>query len=282
MRVLVTGAGGMLARDVVLAAEARQHDITALSEHDLDVTDGALVAAALAELRPDTVVNCAAWTDVDAAEAAEAAALKVNGLAPGHLARAATEQGAQLIHVSTDYVFDGTARRPYLESDQTGPRSAYGRTKLAGERAVLEAGGGHAVVRTAWLFGAAGKNFVATMLALATARDVVTVVADQIGSPTFTGHLACGLVEIAERRVAGIAHVAGGGQCAWSELAAQTFEQAGVNCTVQPVTSSEFPRPAPRPAWSVLASERDDVPSLPPWREGLAAYLAEISEGIPR
>jgi dTDP-4-dehydrorhamnose reductase len=282
MRVLVTGAGGMLAHDVALAAEARHHDVIALSEHDLDVTDGALVAAALAELRPDAVVNCAAWTDVDRAEAEEVAALRVNGVAPGHLARAATEQGAQLIHVSTDYVFDGTAQRPYVESDQTGPRSAYGRTKLAGEQAVLAAGGGHAVVRTAWLFGAAGKNFVATMLDLATARDAVTVVADQIGSPTFTGHLAAALLDIAERRVTGIAHVAGGGQCAWSELAAQTFEQAGVNCTVQPVTSSEFPRPAPRPAWSVLASERDDVPSLPPWREGLAAYLAEISEGIPR
>ena len=281
MRVLVTGAGGMLAHDVALAAEAR-HDVTALSAHDLDVTDGALVAAALAELRPDAVVNCAAWTDVDRAEADEAAALRVNGVAPGHLARAATEQGAQLVHVSTDYVFDGTAQRPYVESDQTGPRSAYGRTKLAGEQAVLASAGGHAVVRTAWLFGAAGKNFVATMLALATARDAVTVVADQIGSPTFTGHLAAALVDIAERRVTGLAHVAGGGQCAWSELAAQTFEQAGVNCTVQPVTSSEFPRPAPRPAWSVLASERDDVPSLPPWREGLAAYLAEISEGIPR
>jgi dTDP-4-dehydrorhamnose reductase len=282
MRMLVTGAGGMLARDVVLAAERRQHEITALSEHDLDVTDGFRVAAALAGLQPDAVVNCAAWTDVDGAEADEAAALEVNGVAPGQLARASAAQGAQLVHVSTDYVFDGTAQRPYVESDPTGPRSAYGRTKLAGEQAVLAAGGGHAVVRTAWLFGAAGRNFVATMLALAATRDTVTVVADQIGSPTYTGHLAAALIDLAERRVAGIAHIAGGGQCAWSELAAKTFEQAAVSCTVQPVPSSEFPRPAPRPAWSVLASERDDVPALPSWREGLAAYLAEISEGIAR
>jgi dTDP-4-dehydrorhamnose reductase len=282
MRIVVTGAGGMLATDVVLAAEARRHEITALAEQDLDVTDGVLVASALAELRPDAVVNCAAWTDVDGAEADEAAALRINGVAPGHLARAAADQGAQLVHVSTDYVFDGSARRPYLESDPTGPRGAYGRTKLAGEQAVLAAGGAHAVVRTAWLFGAAGRNFVATMLALAATRDAVTVVADQIGSPTFTGHLAGALVDIAERRVAGIAHVAGAGQCAWSELAAQTFEQAGVSCTVLPVPSSEFPRPAPRPAWSVLASEREDVPVLPPWRDGLAVYLAEISESVER
>jgi dTDP-4-dehydrorhamnose reductase len=282
MRVLVIGAGGMLARDVVLAAEGPQHQNTAQAEQDLVVTDAVLVAAALAELRPEAVVNCAAWTDVDGAEANEAAALQVNGVAPGHLARAAADHGAQLVHVSTDYVFDGTARRPYFESDPTGPRSAYGRTKLAGEQAVLAAGGGHAVVRTAWLFGAAGTNFVATMLALAATRDAVTVVGDQIGSPTFTGHLAGALLDIAERRVAGIAHVAGAGQCAWSELAAQTFEQAGVSCTVRPVPSSEFPRPAPRPAWSVLASERDDVPVLPPWREGLAAYLAEISESVER
>jgi len=282
MRILVTGAGGMLATDVVLAAQARQHEMTALARQDLDVTDGVLVASAFAELRPDAVVNCAAWTDVDGAEAEEAAALRVNGVAPGHLARAAAHQGAQLVHVSTDYVFDGSAQRPYLESDPTGPRGAYGRTKLAGEQAVLAAGGGHAVVRTAWLFGAAGTNFVTTMLALAATRDAVTVVADQIGSPTFTGHLAEALVDIAERRVAGIAHVAGAGQCAWSELAAQTFEQAGVSCTVLPVTSSEFPRPAPRPAWSVLASERADVPVLPPWRDGLAAYLAAISEGVER
>jgi dTDP-4-dehydrorhamnose reductase len=282
MRILVTGAGGMLATDVVLAAQARQHEMTALARQDLDVTDGVLVASAFAELRPDAVVNCAAWTDVDGAEAEEAAALRVNGVAPGHLARAAAHQGAQLVHVSTDYVFDGSAQRPYLESDPTGPRGAYGRTKLAGEQAVLAAGGDHAVVRTAWLFGAAGTNFVTTMLALAATRDAVTVVADQIGSPTFTGHLAEALVDIAERRVAGIAHVAGAGQCAWSELAAQTFEQAGVSCTVLPVTSSEFPRPAPRPAWSVLASEREDVPVLPPWRDGLAAYLAEISERVER
>jgi dTDP-4-dehydrorhamnose reductase len=284
MRLLVTGAGGMLACDVGGGGPPPPPPppATALSEQDLDVTDALLVAAALAELKPDAVVNCAAWTDVDGAEADEATALQVNGVAPGHLARAAADLGAQLVQVSTDYVFDGTARRPYLESDPTGPRSAYGRTKLAGEQAVLAAGGGHAVVRTAWLFGAAGKNFVATMLALAASRDSVTVVADQIGSPTFTGHLAPALVDIAERRLAGVAHVAGAGQCAWSELAAQTFEQAAVSCIVQPVASSEFPRPAPRPAWSVLASERDDVPVLPSWREGLAAYLAEIRESIPR
>ncbi len=282
MRILVTGAGGMLGRDLVARANARGHDCVGVSHAELDVTDAREVDQAVARMAPEAIVNCAAWTDVEGAEGLEAQALAVNGTGAGNLARAAASISAHLVQVSTDYVFDGTARRPYFESDPTGPRSAYGRTKLAGEQAVLAAGGGHAVVRTAWLFGAAGTNFVATMLALAATRDAVTVVGDQIGSPTFTGHLAGALLDIAERRVAGIAHVAGAGQCAWSELAAQTFEQAGVSCTVRPVPSSEFPRPAPRPAWSVLASERDDVPVLPPWREGLAAYLAEISESVER
>jgi dTDP-4-dehydrorhamnose reductase len=268
MRLLITGAAGMLGRDVVAAAESAGHDVTGLARRDLDIADPDAVRAAVQAARPDAVINCAAWTDVDGAEAQEAEATLINGTGAGNVAAAAP----YVVHVSTDYVFDGTATEPYAEDDPTGPRTAYGRSKLAGEQAVAAAGD-HAIVRAAWLFGVNGKNFVATMLRLAEDRDEVGVVHDQIGCPTFTGHLAPALVEIAERRLSGVLHVAGGGSCSWCELAQATFEEAGADCRAVPVTSAEFPRPAPRPAWSVLGSTRPDAPVLPPWREGLSAYL---------
>jgi dTDP-4-dehydrorhamnose reductase len=268
MRLLVTGAAGMLGRDVVAAAEAAGHDVTALARRDLDIADAGAVRAAVRGARPDAVVNCAAWTDVDGAEEHEDAATLVNGTGAGHVAAAAP----YVVHVSSDYVFDGTASKPYAEDDPTAPRSAYGRSKLAGEQAVAAAGN-HAIVRSAWLFGAHGRNFVATMLRLAEDRDEVRVVDDQIGCPTFTGHLAPALVEIAERGLTGVLHVAGGGRCSWCELAQATFDEAEADCRAVPVTTAEFPRPAERPAWSVLGSTRPDAPTLPPWREGLSAYL---------
>ena len=258
----------MLGRDVVAAAERAGHDVFALARRDLDIADARAVRAAVDAARPDAVVNCAGWTDVDGAEAHEEAATLVNGTGAGNLAASAPF----IVHVSSDYVFDGTATEPYSEGDPTGPRSAYGRAKLAGERAVAAAGD-HAIVRTAWAFGPHGKNFVATMLKLAEDRDEVDVVADQIGCPTFTGHLAPALVEIAERRLAGVLHVAGGGQCSWHELAQATFDEAGTGTTAHPVTTAEFPRPAPRPAWSVLRSTRPEAPALPDWRDGLSTYL---------
>jgi dTDP-4-dehydrorhamnose reductase len=268
MRLLVTGAAGMLGRDVVAAAESAGHDVTGLARRDLDIADPDAVRAAVQAARPDAVINCAAWTDVDGAEEQEASATLVNGTGAANVAAAAP----YVVHVSTDYVFDGSATEPYAEGDPTGPRTAYGRSKLAGEQAVAAAGE-HAIVRSAWLFGVHGKNFVATMLRLAEDRDEVGVVDDQIGCPTFTGHLAPALVEIAERRLTGVLHVAGGGACSWCELAQATFEQSGADCRAVPVTSAEFPRPAPRPAWSVLGSTRPDAPVLPTWREGLSAYL---------
>jgi dTDP-4-dehydrorhamnose reductase len=291
MRILVTGAGGMLGQDVVRRARMRDHEVSASTHADLDVTDEGAVNAAVAAESPDAIVNCVAWTDVDGAEAHEEAALELNGYSPGLLARAASQWGAQLLHLSTDYVFDGAADThsgqtgpvPYVESDPTGPRTAYGRTKLAGEQAVLAAGESHAVIRTAWLFGTGGKNFVATMLAAAAGgREEVSVVSDQVGCPTFSGHLAAALVDIAERRVSGVQHVAGSGQCSWNAFAREIFEQAAVRCEVRTVASSEFPRPAPRPAWSVLASERPEVPRLADWREGLAAYLSDVREELTR
>jgi dTDP-4-dehydrorhamnose reductase len=280
MRLLVTGAAGMLGRDVAGAAESAGHDVVALARRDLDIADPAAVRAAVRAARPDAVVNCAAWTDVDNAETAEAAATAVNGAGAGHVARAAAEHGARIVQISTDYVFDGHHDVPWVESDPVAPIGAYGRSKLEGEREVAAATAEHAIVRTAWLFGAGGRNFVDTMLALGEDREEVSVVTDQVGSPTWTVHLAEGVVELAERRGdVGVFHVAGAGACTWYELALEVFDRAGVSCRVRPTTSEQFVRPARRPAYSVLASERDETPALPPWQEGVAGYVAETRVG---
>jgi len=275
MRLLVTGSGGMLGVDVVSAATAAGHDVTALTRAQLDVTDAAAARAALATAAPAAVINCAAWTDVDGAERAEAAATAVNGAGAGTIAAAAAAAGAFVVHVSTDYVFAGEAGEPYLEDAPVAPRSAYGRSKLAGERAVAAAAADcHAIVRTAWLFGPHGGNFVDTMRRLGDERDELTVVDDQLGCPTYTGHLAPALVEIAERRRGGVLHVAGGGSCTWWQLARATFERTGQLVTVHRGRTADLGRPAPRPAFSVLGSTRADAPVLPPWQQGLDAHLA--------
>ena len=264
----------MLGRDVVAAARAADHDVTALARANLDVTDAATTRAAIAAAAPDAVVNCAAWTDVDGAEPAEDEATRVNGDGAGNVAAA----GAFTVHVSSDYVFDGTATTPYVESAATGPRSAYGRSKLAGERAVAAAApGNHAIVRSSWLFGAHGPNFVATMLRLGAERDEVGVVDDQVGCPTWTGHLARALVDIAERRPTGVLHVAGAGACSWHELAVAAFAATRTDCAVNRMSTAELGRPAPRPAYSVLETERGDTPVLPHWRDGLAGYLELVA-----
>ena len=271
MRLLVTGAGGMLGRDVLRAAP----EATGLTRVELDVSDAEAVRAAIREARPEVVVNCAAWTDVDGAEAQEGAAAEVNALGAGNVAAAAAAAGAAVVHVSTDYVFPGDKSSPYVESDPTGPVSAYGRTKLAGEEAVREANPRHHVVRTAWLFGAGGPNFVKTMLRLAGEREEVTVVTDQTGCPTYTGHLAAALLEIAAREHYGVWHAAGAGACSWHDFAVEIFARAGTGTRVAPGRSEDMRRPAPRPAWSVLGTERAEPVTLPHWREGLEAYLSE-------
>jgi dTDP-4-dehydrorhamnose reductase len=276
MRLLVTGGAGMLGQAVASAATRLGHDVIALSRADLDVTDADHVRRVVAAAEPRAVVNCAAWTDVDGAETAEAAATAVNAQGAENVARAAAETGTRLVHVSTDYVFDGAKREPWVESDPVGPLGAYGRSKLAGEEAVAAVGGEHAIVRSAWLFGAGGRNFVDTMLALGEEREEVTVVADQVGSPTWTGHLAEALIELAERRGdVGIFHAAGAGACSWNELAVEVFDRAGVRCRVLPTTSERYRRPARRPAYSVLGTVRDEAPILPPWQQGVAGYLAD-------
>jgi dTDP-4-dehydrorhamnose reductase len=274
MRLLVTGAAGMLGTDVVAAAAAPGHDVVAFARADLDITDADAVRAAVRDTRPDAVINGAAWTTVDAAVGAVAVATLINGDGAGHLAAAAAEAGAHIVSVSTDYVFAGDATSPYREDAPTGPIGAYGRSKLAGELAVAAAApSSHAIVRTSWLFGPHGKNFVDTMLRFGAERDELKVVDDQLGCPTYTGHLAQALIQIADTRPNGILHVAGGGECTWRDLAVATFAAAGYRVTVHPTTTAEFGAPAPRPAYSVLGSTRSDAPVLPSWREGLHAHL---------
>jgi len=275
VKLLVTGAGGMLGRAVVDCATQLGHDVRALARAELDITDAAAVRRAVLQARPGAVVNCAAYTNVDGAETDSVAAVAINGAGARNVAGAAADVGAFVVHVSTDYVFDGSKREPWVESDPVAPLGAYGRSKLLGERAVAAANPSHAIVRTAWLFGAGGRNFVDTMLGLGSSRDEVSVVTDQIGCPTWTGDLAAALVELAERPLqTGIHHIAGGGSCSWNELTIELFDRAGIDCRVLPATTDQFPRPAARPAYSVLGTERDDPLVLAPWQEGVAAYLA--------
>jgi dTDP-4-dehydrorhamnose reductase len=269
MRILVLGAGGMLGRDVVRLAG---DDALGLGHADCDVTDAESVRAAVADAGPEVVVNCAAWTDVDGAEEQPEEALLVNERGAGNAAKAAATAGAGVVYVSSDYVFDGSKREPYVESDSTGPLSSYGRSKLAGEHATAAANERHFVVRSSWLFGEHGKNFVATMLGVE--RDELRVVDDQVGCPTYTPHLAEGILRLVRGEEYGIHHMAGGGQCSWYEFARAIFERAGIEKRIEPCTTEEFPRPAPRPAWSVLRSERPGAIELPAWQEGLDSYLA--------
>jgi dTDP-4-dehydrorhamnose reductase len=253
----------MLGQDIVQAASG---EALALTRADLDVTDALAARDALAGA---TVINCAAYTDVDGAESDPKGAHAVNEDGARNVADAA----GRVVYVSTDYVFDGSKEEPYIESDPTAPLQAYGRSKLAGERATAAANQNHLIVRSSWLFGHGGSNFVETMLALGRGREEgLRVVNDQVGCPTFTGHLADALLGLAASTERGVLHVAGGDSCSWYEFAREIFIRAGVDSSVQPCTTAEFPRPARRPANSVLISERGG-PQLPAWQDGLDAYL---------
>lgn len=275
MKLLVTGAAGMLGRDLMLAAGNAGHDVVGFGRAELDVADADSVRRRVAAEKPDVVINSAAWTDVDGAETAEGEAFAVNGTGAGNVAAAAAEAGAGVVQISTDYVFDGAKRAPYVESDQPAPLSAYGRTKLAGEEAVVAANKRHFVVRSAGLFGVGGNNFVATMLRLAADHGEVLVVRDQVGSPTYTWHLAYGIVRLIEGVEFGIHHMAAGGACSWYDFAREIFEQAKVDTKVLSVSTEEFGRPAARPPYSALTSQREHAIRLPSWQDGLAGYLAQ-------
>lgn len=273
MKILVTGAQGMLGRDVVALARGQRHDVVALDHAALDVTDARGVERRIEDARPDSVINCAAWTDVDGAEAREDEAASVNVEGASNVAAAAERVGAITVYPSTDYVFDGSKDGPYVEADRPAPLNAYGRTKLAGERATASANTGTFVVRTAWLFGPGGPNFVETMLRLASDSDSVNVVRDQVGCPTYTGHLAVGLLRLLEGSEHGVHHVASSGSCSRFELAEEIFRQASVSCEVVATTSKQVRRKAQRPANSALISTRQDPIELPAWQRGIGDYL---------
>jgi dTDP-4-dehydrorhamnose reductase len=267
----------MLGREVVEAALDRGHEVARLRREDLDITVGGDVDYAVAHYRPAVVINCAAWTDVDGAETDEAGATRVNDHGAGLVATAAASVGAKVIHPSTDYVFDGSRRRPYFESDLPAPLSAYGRSKLAGETSVAVVNRRHMIVRTAWLFGLGRDNFVEAMLRAGAEQPEVLVVSDQVSSPTYTRHLAAALVLLAEGESFGIHHIVASGHCSRFEYAQEIFDQAGLETRVMAATAGMLPTPARRPAYSVLSSERPDPIALPEWRQGLAEYLAERS-----
>lgn len=275
MRILLTGASGMLGADVLSAAESAGLELFACPRSELDVTDSQAATAKVRRLAPEVVINCAAWTDVDRAESAQDAAMMVNGKGAGNVAAAAHAVGAWTLHLSSDYVFDGRKRTPYVESDNPAPLSAYGRSKLAGEKEVAQAAPlAHTIVRTSWLFGLGGNCFARKILQLADDRKELTVVDDQVGCPTFTGHLAPALIELAGAGLFGIVHVAGSGQCSWRELAQVLVDAAGLHAVINPGRSDEMDRPAARPSYSVLRSERHEAPELPHWREGVLEFLS--------
>jgi dTDP-4-dehydrorhamnose reductase len=278
MRILITGAAGMLGRDLQRMAEDAGHETIAFGRAQLDIADAAAVTEVVAGAGADVIVNCAAWTDVDGAESRFPDALAVNGAGAGHVAAAAVATGAWIVHVSTDYVFDGEKSSPYLESDAVHPIGAYGRSKLEGELAVAAAAPDrHTIARASWLFGAHGKCFPKTILRLAGERPALDVVSDQVGCPTFTGHLARALVELAETPIPGVLHTAASDHCSWYEFATAIVAAADADCEVRPIGTDQYPLPAKRPANSVLMSERG-APGLPGWQAGLRDFIAELAE----
>lgn len=280
MRVLVTGADGQLGR--AIARVFARHEVLSFGRNSIDITDFDAVASTLDSVVPAAVVNAAAYTDVDGAESPEGreAAFRANALGPRNLAVATFERDLPLLHVSTDYVFDGRAACPYHEYDRPDPRSVYGASKLAGECAVRAHNPRHYIARTAWLYDHGAENFPSTMLSLAERKEV-RVVSDQYGSPTFAPHLAVGLEKLLDSGAYGTYHLAGGGGASWYELTRALYELAGIETPVRAVSTADFPRPAERPRYAVLRSIQSPHLELPPWREGLAEFV-RLERGSPR
>lgn len=273
MKLLITGAGGQLGQ--ALQGVLTAHEIVALGRDRLDVTSLSEVDAAVAGYRPDLVINAAAWTNVDGAESDAAGAWRLNAVGPRNLAIATARHGLPLMHVSTDYVFDGLGGRPYHEYDATAPQSVYGQSKLAGEQAVSSLNPRHYIVRTAWLYHTAGRNFPKTMLSLSE-KPEVRVVSDQYGSPTYAPHLAEAMGRLMETGAWGVYHLAGQGGTSWYDLTVKLYQRAGIRTAVQSVATAEFPRPAVRPRYSVLTTIQSPEILLPPWEEGLSAFVAAL------
>jgi len=281
IRLLVTGSLGQLGRAVLGAAEQRKLETTGHDLDTLDITDAAAVEEMVRRVRPRIVVNCAAFTAVDECERNETLATAVNAAAVGHLARTCDRLGALLVHVSTDYVFPGAGDRPYLEDDPTGPTTAYGRSKLLGERAARGARQ-HLILRTAWLYGHGGRHFVGAILRqLAEGRPTLRVVADQHGCPSFCDDVAAAALDLVAAGARGVVHVVNDGATTWHGFATEIVRLSGSDAEITPVTASDYPLPAPRPAYSVLdtglLASLLGAP-LPDWRDALSRYLEGACE----
>jgi dTDP-4-dehydrorhamnose reductase len=269
MKVLITGAGGQLGR--ALSLVLTNHELIALGHAQLDIARFDEVREAVTATRPDIVINAAAYTNVDGAETDQDGAYRINALGPRNLAVVTAEEDIPILNLSTDYVFDGLGNRPYHEFDLTNPLSIYAKTKLAGEGTVASLNPRHYTVRTAWLYHSEGKNFPRTMLAQAH-REEVRVVSDQYGSPTYAPHLAKAIADLIETGAYGLYHFAGHGGASWFELTQKLYQMLGIKTSVRPVATSEFPRPAHRPRYSVLTTIQDPRILLPPWEEGLKEF----------
>ncbi|MGQ0824343.1 MAG: dTDP-4-dehydrorhamnose reductase [Actinomycetota bacterium] len=280
MKVLVTGAAGQVGREVLAALDTREHDVVACNHATLDVRDATGATRLITDTRPDAIVHCAAFTAVDRCELARARAFAVNDVGTANVVSAARAAGAHVVALSTDYVFDGTAPHPYVEADEPNPLSAYGASKLAGERRV---GADNAVVRTSWVCGRTGSNMVRTILRLAAEHEKLAFVTDQRAHPTIASDLASMLVRFVEERRTGLWHVTNQGAVSWYEFAQEVLRAAGHDPTrVQPITTAELrpPRPAPRPANSVLANARvaaERMPLLRDFRDALPTLLRELA-----
>ncbi|WP_040952379.1 dTDP-4-dehydrorhamnose reductase [Gorillibacterium massiliense] len=280
MKILVTGANGQLGHDLVKLF-AGKYEIHGLGREHLDITNEEQCNRIISDLRPEVIIHSAAYTAVDKAESEEDLAYKINAFGTRNVAVAAEKVGAKLCYISTDYVFDGAGGNPYREYDNTNPQSVYGKSKRAGEQLVQTLSSRYFIVRTSWVYGLYGANFVKTMLKLAQDRDSLKVVSDQLGSPTYTVDLAHFLEQLVQTERYSIYHASNSGICSWFEFARAIFEESGLKTQVVPCTTEEFPRPAPRPQYSVmehLAIRTNGFVDLRPWREGLRAFLKELSE----
>ena len=271
MKILLTGASGQLGTAMQVALVG--HDVIPLTKANLDISDFDKVQKVVKELNPECILNTAAYTNVDGAETNVHLAYAVNALGPRNLAVVAASLDIPLMHVSTDYVFDGRSSVPYHEFDRPNPLSVYGASKLAGEEAIRDLHGHHFIVRTAWLYHIVGRNFPKTITAMAS-RPVVRVVEDQVGSPTYAPHLASALARLLETRAYGTYHLAGRGQTTWFALTCELYRRLGIATPVEPVKTSDFPRPAPRPRFSALTTLQSPCIELPPWQAGVAEYAA--------
>ncbi|WNQ10823.1 dTDP-4-dehydrorhamnose reductase [Paenibacillus aurantius] len=278
-KVIVTGANGQLGVDLVKTLKGLGYEVYGMGREELDFSYAEQVDWAFRRIRPDVVIHAGAYTKVDQAEKEPAEAFRVNGFGTRHVASAAEEVGAKLVYVSTDYVFDGESGEPYGEEALTNPLNVYGQTKLAGEKFVRAVHSRSFIVRTSWVFGAHGPNFVKTMLRLGAERDTVSVVGDQIGCPTYTVDLANCIARLIETESYGTYHVSNTDSCSWYEFAQRIFDKAGTPVRVEPITTAEFPRPAKRPAHSVLEHgmlRKNGFPDLRSWREALDAFFEEL------